>query len=150
MPEPESGHGALVAVTLDPVGTPNVFTTVLQLTSSLDIKSSRDTSDITPHNETNQRFLISKIRKWDVVSIEGNYLHGTGNTHDEIRDLYIANTVVGTQFTGPSGSSTDRYIMSGQFVTWQIMNPNGGANVRSFKADFQPYGAMRIDGTLIS
>jgi hypothetical protein len=93
--------------------------------------------------------LVSNIRKWDVIPIEGNYIHAD-TTHDGIRDLYIANTVVGIQLTGPSGSSTDRYIMSGQFVTWQVMNPNGGAAVRSFKADFQPYGAMRIDGTLIS
>jgi predicted secreted protein len=149
MPEPESGHGALVAVTLAPVASPNVFTTIAQLTSNLDVKSTRDSSDITPHNETNQRMLVSNIRKWDVISIEGNYIHGD-TTHDGVRDLYIANTMVGVQLTGPSGASTDRYIMSGQFVTWQVMNPKGGANVRSFKADFQPYGAMRIDGTLIS
>jgi hypothetical protein len=149
MPDPESGHGALLAVTLAPVASPNVFTTIAQLMSSVDLKSTRDTADITPHNETNQRMIVSAIKKWDVIPIEGNYLHGD-TTHDGIRDLYIANTKVGIQATGPSGSSTDRYIMSGQFVTWQLLQPRGGANVRSFKADFQPSGEMRIDGTLIT
>lgn len=148
MPEPESGHNATLAVTLAPGASPNVFTTLVHLTSSYDIKFTSETSKITPHGERLGRTLVSPVMDRDVIPIEGNYIHGdTG--HDGIRDLYIANTLVGIQLTGPSGVSTDRYIMSGQFVTWQLMHPTG-AGVRSFKADFQPQGSMRIDGTLIS
>jgi hypothetical protein len=151
-PGPESGHGALLAVTEDPVASPNVFTTIIHLTSSIDIKFTSDTTDITPHNERMSRTLVSPVLKRDVIPVEGNYIHGDEvgyAIHDKIRDFYLANTHVGVQFTGPSGSVGDRYIMSGQFVNWQLMHPVRSGE-RKFKADFQPSGAMRIDGTLIS
>lgn len=151
MAEPESGHGALLAITEDPVSAPNVFTTIVHVTSSVDIKMSSETTDITPHNETMGRYIVSPVKKVDPIVIEGNYIHGglPDAIHDEIRDFYIAHTTVGLTLTGPSGSSGDRYIMSGQFINWQLMHPRGSGE-RKFKADFQPSGPMRIDGTLVT
>lgn len=148
MPEPESGHGALLAITLDPVAGPTAFTTIVHLTSSVDIKFSSDVTDITPHNERMQRNLRSPVLKLEVIPIEGSYIHGD-TTHDGLRDFYLANTIIGCRFTGPSGSVDDRYIMSGQVANWQLMHPRGSGE-RKFKADFIPSGPMWIDGELIT
>lgn len=149
--EPEAGHGALLAYTADPVASPNVFTTILQLTGTITVPNlTRESTEITPHNETMGRFITSKVKKSGTISIEGNYLHdGTETNHDKISDFFLANTTLGLQFTGPSGTvgEANSVKMSGQFVNFKVEHP-AGAGPRKMMAEFQPSGAMRIYGTL--
>jgi hypothetical protein len=149
--EPEAGHGALYAITLDPVASPNVFTTIAQQTGSNPFEITRDSTDITPHNDLWDRHITSRVRKRPVITVEGNYLHGD-TSHDGVRDLVLDDppVTIGLQLTGPSGSASDRMVMSGQFISWKIEHP-AGAGVRKFTAQFQPSGnQVRIDGTLIT
>lgn len=150
MPDPESGHGALLAVTLDPASSPNVFTTIAQLNSSIDFTWTHDSTEITPHNERMSRNITSRVIKRGPIDFEVNYIHGD-TTHDGLRDIFLADppTTIGVQFTGPSGSTGDRYIMSGEIINWSLMHPVRSGE-RKAKMSFQPSGAMRVDGTLIS
>lgn len=151
MSEPEAGHGALYALTLDPGSSPNVFTTIAQQTGSNPFDISRDSTDITTHNDLWDRHITSRVRKRTAIALEGNYLHGD-TTHDGVRDFVLTDppTTVGLQLTGPSGNVNDRVVMSGQFLTWRVEHPVG-AGVRKWTASFQPSGNdVRVDGTLIT
>jgi hypothetical protein len=148
MPNPESGHGALFAVTLDPVVSPNVFTVIAQQTGTNAIGFTRETTKITPHNERMSRSITSNVIDRESIPLEGNYIHAD-TTHDGLRDLYIANTTIGIRLIGPSGAAGDAYILSGELTAYKIENPSG-SGVRKFTAAFMPSGPMRIDGVLIS
>lgn len=150
MPDPESGHGALLAFTADPVGTPNVFTVIAQLNSDIPLDWTRDSTEITPHNERMSRNITSKVVKRGVLTFDVNYIHGD-TTHDGLRDQFLADpaTTIGMQFTGPSGSASDRVIMSGEIVSWRLAHPVRTGE-RKATIGFQPSGPMSVDGTLIS
>lgn len=147
---PESGHGALLAYTADPVGAPTVFDTIGQLNSNIDLTWSHDTTEITPHNERMSRNITSKVIKRDAIQFEMNYIHGDA-THDDLRDFFLADppTTIGLQFTGPSGSAGDRCIMSGELINWALMHPVRTGE-RKARVSFQPSGPMSVDGTLIT
>lgn len=150
MPDPESGHGALLAYTADPVSTPNVFTTIAQLNSDIPIDWSHDSTEITPHNERMSRNITSKVVKRGPLTFDINYIHGEA-THDDIRDFFLADppTTIGLQFTGPSGSAGDRILMSGEVINWKLAHPVRSGE-RKASITFQPSGPMRVDGTLIT
>ncbi len=151
MPDPEAGHGALIAITLAPVASPNVFTVIAQQTGTNPFEVNRDSSDVTPHNDIWDTHVTSRVRKRPVINLEGNYIHGD-TSQEGVKSLVLTDppTTVGLQLTGPSGSSTDRMAMSGAFLSWKIEHPTG-AGVRKFTASFQPSGnQVRIDGTLIT
>lgn len=150
MSSPESGHGALLAYEADVSGSPGVFTTIAQLNSSLDFNWTHDSTEITPHNERMSRNITSKVIKRDALAFECNYIHGNA-THDDLRDYFLADppTTFGLQFTGPSGSSSDRYILSGEITAFAVMHPVR-AGERKVKFSFQPSGAMKVDTTIIT
>lgn len=151
MPEPEGGHGALIAITLDPVASPNVFTTILHQTGNNPFKFTRGSTETTPHNFTWDYHIVSRVRMRDVIPVTGNYIHGD-STHDGVRDLVLTDppTTVGFRLTGPSGSATDAVQFSGQFLSWGLDHPRGDG-VRTFTADFRPSGnEVRVDGDLIA
>lgn len=147
---PEGGHGALLAYTPDPDSAPNVFVTIAQLNSNIDLNWTHETTKITPHNERMSRSQTSKVIDRGPIDFEMNYVHGD-TTHDDLRDFFLADppTTIGLQFTGPSGSTTDRYIMSGEITNWSLMHPVRSGE-RKAKVSFQPSGEMRVDGTLIT
>lgn len=146
----ESGHGALLAYTADPVGAPTVFTTIAQLNSGINIPWTHETTNITPHNERMSRHITSPVITRGPIDFEVNYIHGDA-THDDLRDFFTANppTTIGIQFTGPSGSASDRLVMSGEIINFSYDHPVRSGE-RKVKISFQPTGAMTVDGTLIS
>lgn len=150
MPDPESGHGALLAYTADPVASPNVFTNIAQINSDIPLNWTHDSTEITPHNERMSRNITSKVIKRGPIDFEVNYIHGD-TTHDDLRDYFLADppTTIGMQFTGPSGSASDRVIMSGEIINFSYTHPVRSGE-RKAKISFQPSGPMRVDGTLIS
>lgn len=150
MSEPESGHGALLAYTADPDTSPNVFTTIAQLNSNIDLDWSHDSTEITPHNERMSRHITSKVVKRSALTFDVNYIHGE-ETHDGIRDFFLADppTTIGLQFTGPSGDAGDRIVMSGEVINWKVAHPVRSGE-RKATISFQPSGPMRVDGTLIT
>lgn len=145
----ESGHGALLAYTVDPVASPTVFTTIGQLESDIPIDWTHESTNITPHNERMSRHITSPVINRGPINFEINYIHGdTG--HDDLRDFFLADppTTIGIQFTGPSGSASDRLVMSGEVINFSYRHPvRSGA--RKVAISFQPSGAMTVDGTLI-
>lgn len=150
MPNPISGHGALLAYTEDPVAGPNVFTTIAQLNSSIDFPMTHETTKITPHNARMGVSVTSPVIDNGPIDFEVNYIY-TEATHDDLRDFFLANppTTIGLKLTGPTGSADDAYIMSGEVTNWTLMHPVRSGE-RKAKISFQPSGPVRIAGTLIS
>jgi len=149
---PESGHGALLAITEDPGAAPTVFTTIGQLNSDIPLKLTHESTKITPHNERMSRSITSVVVDRDAINFEVNYLVGEATAmHDDLRDFFLANppTTIGLRLTGPSGSASDVIHMSGEVINWELSHPVR-SGVRLAKVSFQPSGPMRINGTLYS
>lgn len=147
---PESGHKTLVAITLDPSGSPGTFTTVGFVTNPLTYKLNRESVKSIAHGDTLARTFTSPVAEIDSITVEMDYTHGD-TQHDKIRDHFNLNTTFGLQITGPGAVGTDRMMFSGEALSWQVENPIG-ANPRKATLVFQPNLVLgyRLDGTLIS
>lgn len=121
-----AGHGALIAMELDPDASPGIFTTIAELNGDITEPSySRPETEVTPHQDTIDSWVIGSLRR-EPMTFSVNYIFdepthsstGTGGTGG-LQAKIIANKFFGVQFLGPSsgaGPGVDEIIASG-FVT---------------------------------
>lgn len=148
-----AGHGATVACELLPVGSPGVFTVIAEVESDIKWPSyKRGTTETTPHNFNMSRFSVG-YPVWNQFTFDSNYLYDN-NTQDHLTGLQFLlnkNTVCGLRLRGPAGSSNiDEMIVSGQWISWEVTDPNKQGAPRKVTFMFQPSGNFIKDGVLFT
>lgn len=148
MTEAVAGHGALIAMELDPTGSPGVFTTIAELNGDITFPGlSRPETEVTPHQDTIDAFVMG-ILKREALQFSVNWLFDNG-THDFQTGLGYAivnNELRGFRLRGPGGSTdTDEWIGSGFVQNLSNTNPvREGARTSDCTVRFT--GPMIIDG----
>lgn len=146
----EAGHGALVAVTLDPTGAPGVFTTIPELFCQIDWGWMHDTGDVTPHNKVIDKHIVSPVLKRDDRTLTLNFIHGD-TVHAKLQEFSLPPlTKIGMRFTAPGetqGSGVDEILESGYIKSFKVGHPLG-ANARKVDIVWRATGACLIDGEL--
>lgn len=146
-----AGHGALIAIELDPVSSPGVFTTVAELNGDIVWPAlTRPKSDVTAHQHQighNVRgVMMTEDLTWSV-----NYIFDDP-THSFSSGLYkhmVDNRSFGVRLRGPGGSSgVDEWIMSGGLTSITQTAPvREGA--RTSDIVFSPSGPFIIDAATV-
>lgn len=146
-----AGHGATLAVELDPVASPGVFTTIAELNSDLTgLGLSRPETNVTPHEDTIDSWVTGVLMR-EPWTVSVNYIHGNA-THDALRGFMLENDPAdrrtGFRFRGPQGTSgVDEIIASGEVTSWNETNPvREGA--RTAEVTMRMSKAMKIDGVV--
>ncbi len=149
-----AGHGALIAMEKDPVGSPGVFTTIAELNS--DIKwpeLSRPEVEVSTHQDNIDQWITSGTLTRGSLTFSVNFLFND-STHDHLTGLTYAirqNQMRGFRLRGPSstaGPSVDEWIMSG-FVQ-KIDETAAIKGARTANITVRPTKAMIIDGVTLS
>src|SRR5688572_23942084 len=99
-----AGHGATLAIELNPSGAPGVFTVIAELNGDLTgLGLERPETEVTPHQDTIDSWVTGVLRRqpW---SFTVNYIYAN-TTHDALRDFILARTRTGFRFRGPAGSA---------------------------------------------
>lgn len=148
-----AGHGAVIAMELDPSGSPGVFTEIGELNGDLAWPElSRREDEATPHNDTIDSYTFGVLSRGPLqfsvnfIFDDGNHDHSTG-----LVNALVDNERRGFRLTGPNqtpGSGTDEWICSGNVTNFQPTHP---VRVGTRTADFtvRMSGPQIIDSTVI-
>lgn len=144
------GHGALLAVELDPVANAGVFTTVGELVGDISMGYNRPETEVTPHNEDIDSWIMGVLRR-EPIDMSVNYIYGD-SVHDQLRTHIFDRRLFGVRFLGPSagaGTAVDEVICSGYLSNFMETNPvREGA--RTAEITFRASGPMIVDGATVS
>lgn len=121
-----AGHGALIAIELDPAKSQGVFTTIAELNGDITEPGyNRPETEVTPHQDTIDSYVIGRLGR-DAVTFTINYVFND-QTHDAQTGLQAKiqnNEFFGIQFLGPGGSpGSDEIIASGHVTNFAITDP---------------------------
>lgn len=141
-----AGHGATVAVELDPSGAPGVFTTVAELNGEIQEPGlNRPVSETTPHQDTIDSYVTGRLGR-DPVTFSVNYIFDDAS-HVALRQKIIDNEFFGIRIWGPGGSDgSDEIIASGHMTNIRIVNP-AREGARTAEMTIQLSKAQKVDGT---
>jgi hypothetical protein len=149
MTQAVAGHGATVAMELDPTGARGTFTVIAELNGDITFPElSRGETEVTPHQDHIDSWVLGILRRGP-LTLAVNYIFDD-QTHDHLTGLISAikdNEVRGFRIRGPGGSAnTDEWIASGQVqLVGPITNPvREGA--RTAAVSIRLSGPMKIDG----
>ena len=112
-----AGHGATIAMELDPTGAPAVFTVIADLNGDIVVPElTRGEEEVTPHDDTIDSWVFGVLTRGP-LTFGVNYRFNN-TTHDHLTgfiDAILVNETRGFRLRGPGGSaSTDEWIMSGR------------------------------------
>jgi hypothetical protein len=141
-----AGHGATIAMELDPTGSQGVFTVIAELNSDLTgLGLSRPTTDVTPHQDTIDSHVSGVLRR-EPWTFTVNYVYAD-TTHDGLRTALLTQERTGFRFRGTGGTTdTDEIIASGEVTSWNETNPvREGA--RTAEVTVIASKEMIVDGT---
>lgn len=146
-----SGHGATIAMELDPSGSPGSFTTIAELNGDIMPPGlNRPETEVTPHQDTIDSWVTGRLGR-EAVTFSVNFIFND-QTHDHstgLQSMIINKTRFGLRFLGPSGTTdTDEIIASGEVTNFQPTAPvREGA--RTADVTVRLSKAQKIDGTVI-
>lgn len=146
-----AGHGATIAIELDPVVSPGVFTVVAELNGDIQWPGlQRPETEVTPHQDTIDSYVLGRLGR-EALTFSTNYVFDD-STHDHLTGLQakiIDNELFGVRILGPNGSAnTDEVICSGQVQAITHVDPvREGA--RTAQVTIRLSKAQKIDGVLV-
>jgi hypothetical protein len=143
-----SGHGAIIAIELDPDGAQGAFTAVAELNGDIsEPELMLGVEETTPHNDTMDSYVPDGRVQRGTVSFDINYIYGNAG-HTALRRKVLDREFFGMQILGPGGvAGGDEIICSGYITNFGVVNPvRSGA--RSASVTFQPSKAMKVAGTI--
>lgn len=142
-----TGHGALIAIEVDPTGAPDVYQTVGDLTSDITQKWTLGGTENTPHNLSASTYEPDAVMELDELSIEVNYRYGNvGAYHMTLRNHFLNKRTFKLRLRGPGGTTnSDEVIYSGYLSSWQESNPRKTGS-RKATGMFRPSGPFIVDG----
>lgn len=144
----KAGHGATVAMELDPAGMQGIFTVIAEQGMDLTWPDvSRPVTDVTIHTRNIDSSVLG-VPTRGPMSFGCNFVFND-QTHDHLTGVYAkfwANTMTGWRMRGPGGSaSTDEWICSGQVEKIGKKDPVR-TGVRSMDVTVRMSGPQIIDG----
>ena len=151
MSQAASGHGATIAIELDPAGAPGDFTVVAELNGDIEWPGlNRPSTEVTPHQDTIDSFVTGRLGR-KPLSFSVNYVFDD-ETHDHLTGLQakiIAKEFFGIRLRGPNGTTdTDEVIASGEVTEISHTDPvREGA--RSSKVTIMLSKRQKIDGVFV-
>lgn len=121
-----AGHGATIAMELDPTGSAGAFTVIAELNGDISPPAlSRNAEEVTPHQDNIDSHVLGVLRR-EPLTFSVNFIFDD-QTHDHLTGLINAiktNEVRGWRIRGPGGSAdTDEWISSGQVSNFAEVNP---------------------------
>lgn len=144
-----AGHGALIAMELDPTGAPGTFTTIAELNGDITEPGlSRPETDVTGHNNNIDHYIFGVLQREPVTfSLNWIFDHETHDHETGLKAKIIDNEIFGLRMSGPGG--TLPVIMSGAVTNISgPMNPvREGA--RTTDVTFRASGPMKIGSVII-
>ena len=147
-----AGHGATIAMELDPTGAPAVFTVIADLNGDIVMPElTRGEEEVTPHDDTIDSWVHGVLSRGP-LTFGVNYRFAA-DTHDHLTgfiEAIILNETRGFRLRGPAGTvDTDEWIMSGKVQNvGPITNPvRTGA--RQGSVTVRMSGPMKIDGQTV-
>jgi len=145
---PRTGHGCDIRITLNPSGSPNVFTSIDELSGPLSFKTTKANKKVTAHTRTVDVYVHSPELVRDAMALKFNYDPSDAD-HVALRDLALSNTVVGVAYLAPGGvlHVSDCIIQSGQLSSQNQTNDTY-ENERMLDLEFRPSGPFEVDGDL--
>lgn len=143
---PQSGHGALYAVEVDPVGAPGVYSTVPELNGDITTGATRNAIEAPIHNSNSLRRFPSNMIDFGEWAISFNYVYGDP-IHAAMRTHWLTGTIFGARKRGPGGlANSDEMLASGFISNWQESNPVGTDSLRTVEATFSISSSVIVDG----
>lgn len=137
-------HGALLAFEMDPIGSPDVFTTIGELNGDISVNLTRAATETPTHNRDIDIYVQGMLRR-DEWPVSVNYTYGDA-THQTLRAHFLNGVEFKMRFRGRGGlTDTDEMIATGFLTGWNQGNAVGDG-VRSAEGGFRPTGEMTIDG----
>lgn len=152
--EPSSGHGVRIRVTLDPEGSPNVFTDIDGLMGDIGFKTTKASKNVTPHSRggeivTVDEYTFSRVMVRDEMAMEINFDPNDAD-HIALRDHVLDGSIVGVEKIGPNETpGTHGYRMSGQFSSWEHVDMQYEGE-RKYRFSFRASGPFMVDGDLVT
>lgn len=145
------GHGATIAIELDPTGAQGVFTVVAELNGDITWPElNRPETETTPHQDDIDDWVMGRLGRGP-LSFTVNFIFNN-STHDHLTGLYhmiIDNVLFGIRMRGPGGASnTDEWIASGHVQAISQVSPVR-EGVRSSEVTIRLRKQMKIDGVLV-
>ena len=147
-----AGHGATIAMELDPTGSPGTFTVIADLNGDIvQPELSRPEEEVTPHDDTIDSWVSGGLTRGPLTfGVNYRFAHGTHDHLTGFIDAIILNETRGFRLRGPAGTvDTDEWIMSGKVQNvGPITNPvRSGARQGTITVRFS--GPMIIDGITV-
>ncbi len=146
-----AGHGATIAMELDPTSAQGTFTTIAELNGDIGWPGlSRPETDTTIHQEDIDSYVLGVLQR-DPLTVSVNWIFDD-NTHDHATGLVkaiIDNELRGFRVRGPGGSAdSDEWIMSGRVQQVSRTDPVR-EGVRTSEVTIRMSGPMIIDGVTV-
>jgi hypothetical protein len=148
MSQAVSGHGATIAMELDPVNSQGDFTVIAELNGDINEPGlNRPWTETTPHQDTIDSGVTGRLGR-EPLTFGVNWIFDDVS-HVALRDALIDNTFTGFRIRGPGGSAGNDEIIASGFVTnISVTNPvREGA--RSAEVTIQLSKAQIVDGVVV-
>lgn len=147
----QSSHGVLLAMELDPSGSPGTFTTIAELIDLTWPSLDRPETEVSPHNDTIDTWSLSSLLQRGPVGVEVNFIYNNG-THDSTTGVIaalVANETRGFMFRGTNwAAGTDEIIGSGKVNNFQQVTPvRAGQRTATFNVRLS--GPMIVEGVTV-
>ena len=144
-----AGHGASIAMELDPSGSQGVFTAIAELNGDIVWPEvSVPEAEATAHDH-NIDYWVAGVPRRGPLTFSVNFVYDNG-THDHSTGLYdalLTKETRGFRLRGPGGTTdTDEWICSG-FVQAMTQTSPGREGVRTADVTIRMTGPQIIDGT---
>lgn len=142
---PSAGHGSLVYIEMDPVGSPGTFTVVPGLNYDINLGSTRPETNITPQNRIDSDEWVRGTMIRDNFPMTLNF-DPLDPVHIELFSKYMTDETFGMRIIGPGGAAPE-IIWSGGLTSWQWQNPVREGQ-RSVNCSFRASGDWQIDNEI--
>lgn len=155
MSNAKPSHGINFAYEQDPSGSPGSFTRVAEVTNFSWPDEERETTEVTPHEDTIDYYVMAGRVKRGMATFDLNFVYSDA-THEEaatgLHYHFYQNTNLGFRLWGPDGQAgQDEIIASGYVAAWPgSQAPAQSGSLTKSGVGIQFSGPMKVDGSIIT